>query len=54
VLVTDVLRQFEYAVGLTAESADGFARSECVVSVKLTWRQWLTKYLLFGWAWGNK
>lgn len=39
---------------VTAESADGFARSECVVSVKLTWRQWLTKYLLFGWAWGNK
>ena len=31
-------------------SADGFARAECTVTVRLTLWQWIRQYLLFGWV----
>lgn len=35
---------------VTCTSADGFAKAECVVHVKLTMQQWIARYLLFGWV----
>lgn len=35
---------------VTCTSADGFAKTECVVHVKLTLRQWIQRYILFGWV----
>ena len=35
---------------ITCVSADGFARAECTVTVRLTLWQWIRQYLLFGWV----
>ena len=35
---------------ITCTSADGFARDECAVTVKLTAWQWIRQYILFGWV----
>ena len=36
---------------ITAESADGYAKSTCEVKVGYSFKQWLIKILLFGWIW---
>ena len=35
---------------VTCVSADGFAESQCVVTVKLTLMQWIRHYIFFGWV----
>ncbi len=35
---------------VTCTSADGFAKAECTVTVKLTVWQWIREYILFGWV----
>jgi uncharacterized protein YjdB len=36
---------------VTCATRDGFASDTCSVEVTMTFGQWITRYVLFGWIW---